>query len=275
MLMSQYIASLERLRQEYLREDAQTQFSDKAFAQRLLSRAGLTKKARMDCFFSAGGKYKAKDIERLLRFRCAKVHEEESRRPAAPRANEESSASRSSGYKRSNRSGRYQYRGSTRYGRQVYHADDSQAYDDDDQETGDADDEDLEEEMASGRIKDEDDYQDSWQDDYGGYGQDSYWQADGDWMKMMMRMSHPPRRRTSPRHTLQDGAPKPKHRATSSLGPTDQKGLDRVEFEALTAVRWMTARNSRSVPAAAIKGIGRVTLNTPKGCCRRGSRWRQ
>ena len=181
MLMSQYIASLKRLRQEYLREDAQTEFSDKAFAQRLLSRAGLTKKARMDCFFSAGGKYKAKDIERLLRFRSAKVHEEESRRPAAPRANEESSASRSSGYKRSNRSGRYQYRGSTRYGRQVYHADDSQAFDDDDQETGDADDEDLEEEMASGRINDEDDYQDSWQDDYGGYGQDSYWQADGDW----------------------------------------------------------------------------------------------
>ena len=180
MLMSQYIASLKRLRQEYLREDAQTEFSDKAFAQRLLSRAGLTKKARMDCFFSAGGKYKAKDIERLLRFRCAKVHEEESRRPAAPRANEESSASRSSGYKRSNRSGRYQYRGSTRYGRQVYHADDSQAYDDDDQETGDADDEDLEEEMASGRINNEDDYQDSWQDDYGGYGQDSYWQDEED-----------------------------------------------------------------------------------------------
>ena len=185
MPMSQYIASLKRLRQEYLREDAETVISDKAFAQRLLSRAGLTKKERMDCFFSAGGRYKAKDIERVLRFRCAKVHEEESRRPAASRANDESSASRSSGYKRSNRSGRYQYRGSTRYGRQVYHADDDLAYEDDEQEPGDADDEDLEEEVASGRIPEqayyEDDYQDSWQDDYGGYGQDSYWQADGDW----------------------------------------------------------------------------------------------
>ena len=129
--MSQYIASLKRLRQEYLREDAKTVISDKAFAQRLLSRAGLTKKERMDCFFSAGGRYKAKDIERVLRFRCARVHEEESRRPAASRANDESSASRSSGYKRSNRSGRYQYRGSTRYGRQVYHADDDLAYEDD------------------------------------------------------------------------------------------------------------------------------------------------
>ena len=59
------------------------------------------------------------------------------------------------------------------------------AYEDDEQEPGDADDEDLEEEVASGRIPEqayyEDDYQDSWQDDYGGYGQDSYWQADGDW----------------------------------------------------------------------------------------------
>ena len=183
--MSQYIASLKRLRQEYLREDAETVISDKAFAQRLLSRASLTKKERMDCFFSAGGWYKAKDIERVLRFRCAKVHEEETRRPAASRNHDESSSSRGSGYRRSNRSGRYQHRGSTRYGRQVYHADDDQAYDADEQEPGDADDEDLEEEMAAGRIQEqsyyEEDYQDSWQDDYGGYGQDSYWQADGDW----------------------------------------------------------------------------------------------
>jgi hypothetical protein len=80
-------------------------------------------------------------------------------------------------------------------------------------------------------------------------------------MTMMKKMSHPPRRRTSPRHTPPDGVPKLKHRATSSPGATDQKGLERLEFEALTGARWMTARNGRSVQAAAIRDIGGVTLS--------------
>lgn len=48
-----YLATLKRLRQEYLKEDAGTVISDKAFAQRMLSRASLTKKERMDIFFPA------------------------------------------------------------------------------------------------------------------------------------------------------------------------------------------------------------------------------
>ena len=55
--MAAYLATLKRLRQEYLKEDGETVISDKSFAQRMLSRAGLTKRERMDVFFSAGGRY--------------------------------------------------------------------------------------------------------------------------------------------------------------------------------------------------------------------------
>ena len=72
-----YIANLKRLRQEYLTEDQGTTLSDKSFAQRMLSRAALTRRERMDVFFSAGGRYKSRDIERVLRFRCQNIHVEE------------------------------------------------------------------------------------------------------------------------------------------------------------------------------------------------------
>ena len=52
-----YISTLKRLRGEYLKEDTETTISDKSFAQRLLSRAALTRRERMDIFFSSGGKY--------------------------------------------------------------------------------------------------------------------------------------------------------------------------------------------------------------------------
>lgn len=52
-----YLANLKRLRSEYLKEDPGTTLSDKSYAQRMLSRAGLSKKERMDIFFSAGGAY--------------------------------------------------------------------------------------------------------------------------------------------------------------------------------------------------------------------------
>ena len=50
-----YLATLKRLRTEYLREDTGTVISDRAFAQRMLTRAALTRKERYDCFFAAGG----------------------------------------------------------------------------------------------------------------------------------------------------------------------------------------------------------------------------
>ena len=156
--MAQFIASLKRLRQEYLREDSGTVISDKSFAQRMLARAGLTRKERMDCFFSAGGKYRSGQIERVLRFRCAKIHEDESRKPAAYRAKDEASSSSREPLRR-----RYPARSSKKYqakgyrGRRVYHAEDEQEYEDEGPE--DPDDEDLEQEVAQGRF-DEQQYDD-------------------------------------------------------------------------------------------------------------------
>ena len=50
----QHISTLKRLCGEYLREeDKETTISDKSFAQRLLSRAALTRRERMDIFFSS------------------------------------------------------------------------------------------------------------------------------------------------------------------------------------------------------------------------------
>ena len=75
--MGAYLANLKRMKSEYLKEDEHTRISDKAFAQRMLTRAGLTKKERMEVFFAAGGSYDSKAIEQVLRFRCATLHEEE------------------------------------------------------------------------------------------------------------------------------------------------------------------------------------------------------
>ena len=61
MSISEYISTLKRLRNEYLREDPGTVLSDKSFAQRLLSRAGLTKRERMDVFFQ-----RAADIRPMI-----------------------------------------------------------------------------------------------------------------------------------------------------------------------------------------------------------------
>eukprot|EP00434_Breviolum_minutum_P046815 symbB.v1.2.043239.t1/scaffold13206.1/size968/1 len=79
-----YIATLKRLRQEYLKEDEGTTISDRSFAQRLLSRASLTRRERMDIFFSAGGKYQSAAIEKVLRFRYQHVHVDE-KKPYAPK----------------------------------------------------------------------------------------------------------------------------------------------------------------------------------------------
>ena len=66
-----------------MREDPGTTFSDRSWAQRLLARASLGKRERLDVFFSAGGSYIPRDIERALRHRCQKIHEEERRLPSS------------------------------------------------------------------------------------------------------------------------------------------------------------------------------------------------
>ena len=99
--IASYISTLKRLRAEYLAEDTGTTLSDKSFAQRMLSRASLTKKERMDIFYSAGGKYVSTAIEKVLRFRCANIHAEEGKYKAhdrQPRKWKHSSTSRSARY---------------------------------------------------------------------------------------------------------------------------------------------------------------------------------
>ena len=81
---------------EYSREDPLTKMSDRAWAQRILIRAALTKRERMDVFFSAGGCYSPKEIEKALRHRCQKIHEEERRLPQPTRRPFRSSTSRAS-----------------------------------------------------------------------------------------------------------------------------------------------------------------------------------
>ena len=72
-----YLSKLKRLKDEYLREDTETKISDKSFAQRMLARAALSKRERMEVFFASGGKYRSDRIEKVLRFRHANLHVEE------------------------------------------------------------------------------------------------------------------------------------------------------------------------------------------------------
>ena len=76
-----YLSQIKRLRAEYAREDPETVLSSRAWAQRLLMRAALSKRERLDVFYSAGGVYEPRSIEAALRHRCQKVHEEERRLP--------------------------------------------------------------------------------------------------------------------------------------------------------------------------------------------------
>ena len=164
--VSQYIAQMKRLRIEYLAEDDQSVISDKAFAQRLLSRAALSKKERMDVFFNAGGRYEANRIEKVLRFRCSHIHEEEHKHRAPSRATSSDHRPR-----------RYYGRGS-RPKHRTYVAEDEPEEDWDQ----DADDEDLEEEARAGQRQeywdDRASYDGNSQADYAWYGQEDWWSRD-------------------------------------------------------------------------------------------------
>ncbi len=74
--IASYLSQIKRLRADYQREDPGTVFSDRAWAQRLLMKASLTKRERLDVFFSAGGVYSSKEVEKALRHRYQRIHEE-------------------------------------------------------------------------------------------------------------------------------------------------------------------------------------------------------
>lgn len=179
--VAQYIAQLKRLRSEFLAEDPHTVISDKNFSQKLLARAGLSKRERMDVFYNAGGQYNTKKIEHVLRFRCSHIHEDEGRSKSSGSRPDHHQRQRRGGWPKKSQSTRAS---SSRY-RQTYQADDG--YGDDDE---DADEEDLEQEMPGSYWGDWDDepdpgygdreYDDQWNDWYGrndGYYQD--WEEEG------------------------------------------------------------------------------------------------
>ena len=88
--ISTYLASMRRLKAQYTRIDPDTVISDRAWAQRLLNRASLSKRERLDVYYSAGGSYTASGIEAALRHRCSQVHEEERRIPTPSTASSRS-----------------------------------------------------------------------------------------------------------------------------------------------------------------------------------------
>lgn len=163
-----YLATLKRLRTEYLREDVGTVISDRAFAQRMLTRAALTRKERYDCFFAAGGTYRSAPIEKVLRFRCAQIHLDE--HPTSRRADDrvgravQRQPQKKKPYKRSDRRGPYR---PTRHTHVVDETFD-EGYDYEEEGYGDTDDEDFEQEalMAEEDMPDEDEWsQEEFEDD--------------------------------------------------------------------------------------------------------------
>ena len=148
MSITRYITDLERLRTQYLKEDMGTVLSDRSFAQRMLNRAGLLRKEKNDIFYNAGGEYNSKAIEKVLRRRCAKVHEEDSKRGPAPTSRSARSRSASRPTRHPSRSGKaiVPYKSRPRHGgrrklRGTHFADEV-----DDEDFDSADEDDLEEE---------------------------------------------------------------------------------------------------------------------------------
>ena len=189
MSISEYISTLKRLRNEYLREDPGTVLSDKSFAQRLLSRAGLTKRERMDVFFSAGGRYQTHDIERVLRFRCSQVHVDEKRSDYRSRGDRDEDRRRSNYKKRPRqfpkRSDRSKPYRPTRHTANVAGNEESQEEDfDDDDEEDDPDNEDLEMEALNadeGSYYEEDS---GWAEDDRDRGWDEEYYENSEWGEM-------------------------------------------------------------------------------------------
>ncbi|CAE8613639.1 unnamed protein product, partial [Polarella glacialis] len=66
--MELYCQTLKRYKLEYLSQDKSV-ISDRAFAQRMLNRAGLSKSQRHTVFFNAGAVYEALQIEKVLKSR--------------------------------------------------------------------------------------------------------------------------------------------------------------------------------------------------------------
>ena len=61
-----YLGQMKRLKAQYQRVDPETHISDRGWGQRLLNRCSLSRRERLDVFFSAGGTYDPVSIERAI-----------------------------------------------------------------------------------------------------------------------------------------------------------------------------------------------------------------
>ena len=77
--IAHFLAEMRRLRAQYYRIDPDSKFSDKAWAQKLLQKASLSRREKHDCYYAAGAVYDPLAIEKALRVRCGRVHEDERR----------------------------------------------------------------------------------------------------------------------------------------------------------------------------------------------------
>ena len=84
MSVARYLTTLKRYKNAYLKQDPGSTISGKAFAQRMLNRAGLSRNQRHDVFYNAGAAYDSRAIEKVLRRRCANIHQEDAKRGPAP-----------------------------------------------------------------------------------------------------------------------------------------------------------------------------------------------
>ena len=104
---------MKRLKAQYVRVDPDTILSDRAWGQRLLNRASLAKRERLDVFYSAGGVYTSKSIEAALRHRCSEVHLDERKLPNPSSSTASSSSSSSSTFRSRTAKGQFRPRIST------------------------------------------------------------------------------------------------------------------------------------------------------------------
>eukprot|EP00435_Cladocopium_sp_Y103_P070035 s255_g34.t1 len=77
--VAHFLAEMRRLRAQYYRIDPDSKFSDKAWAQKLLQKASLSRREKHDCYYAAGAVFDPFAIEKALRIRCGRIHEEERR----------------------------------------------------------------------------------------------------------------------------------------------------------------------------------------------------
>ena len=75
--VAHYLSEMKRLRAQYSRVDPESKISDMAWGQRLLQRASLSRRERHDVYYAAGACFQSSAIEKALRVRCGRIHEDE------------------------------------------------------------------------------------------------------------------------------------------------------------------------------------------------------